>query len=76
MWEAVIEGCLANGTQLFATTHSDECIKALNAVLKTKYAGQDIARLIRLEAGEEAHKAVYYDADMIDALFRADVEYR
>lgn len=80
LWKAVLATLKERpDLQLFATTHSNECVRALDAVLKEEY-GEDLenapACLIRIERQGEAHRAVYYEPDVLDATLTMRVEYR
>jgi hypothetical protein len=80
LWKAVLITLKERpDLQLFATTHSDECVRALAYVLQQEY-GEDLehapACLIRIERNGEEHRAVYYEPDVLGATVTMNVEYR
>lgn len=80
LWKAVLATLKERpDLQLFANTHSDECVRALAYVLQQEY-GEDLenapACLIRIERQGEEHRAVYYEPDVLGATVMMNVEYR
>jgi AAA15 family ATPase/GTPase len=76
-WNHIIQSCKANGVQLFATTHSSDCIKALVSAAEMNKEIQTEIRLIELEefiskAGVNTHQATTYDYNT--AKFKLDTE--
>ena len=74
VWAAIAEFARTFGTQVFATTHSLECICAAHEAFSAgdKY---DFA-LHRLDRVEDEIRAVTYDREMLDAAIKADMEIR
>ena len=58
-------------TQVFATTHSRECVRAAHESL-----GEDDFRLHRLEANEVGNRCVTYDPETIAAALDFNLEVR
>lgn len=74
VWAAIAEFAGTFDTQVFATTHSLECIHAAHEAFSAgdKY---DFA-LHRLDRVEDEIRAVTYDREMLDAAIKADMEIR
>jgi len=74
VWAAIAEFARTFDTQVFATTHSLECIRAAHEAFSAgdKY---DFA-LHRLDRVEDEIRAVTYDREMLDAAIKADMEIR
>jgi len=80
LWKAVLATLKERpDLQLFATTHSDECVRALYEVLKEEHS-DDLenapATLIRLERGEDQHYATNYTPDVMYHTLLRHYEYR
>ena len=71
VWQAVGAAAKNFDTQVFATTHSYECMDAAYQAL-----GKDGFRLHRLEAGEGKSRCVTLEPDQVDAALRHDMEVR
>ena len=71
VWRAINEAARQFHTQVFATTHSFECIEAAHDAL-----GPDGFLLHRLEASDAENRCVTYEPNAIDAAFRHNLEVR
>ncbi|AFE07582.1 ATPase-like protein [Corallococcus coralloides DSM 2259] len=71
-WLARISG--EQNVQVFATTHSEECVQAASRAFKLQ--GDEGLRVIRLDKQEHETKAVVYDRDLVEAAERMGVEIR
>ncbi len=71
VWQVVDTAAKQFRTQVFATTHSLECIRAAHESL-----GADDFRLHRLEATDTMSRCVTYDPDSIRAALLHDLEVR
>ena len=71
VWRAIDEAAKQFHTQIFATTHSFECVMAAHESLS-----QDRFRLHRLEANDAENRCVTYEPDAIDAAIRHNLEVR
>ena len=71
VWRAIDEAARQFHTQIFATTHSFECVMAAHESLS-----QDRFRLHRLEANDAENRCVTYEPDSIDAAIRHNLEVR
>ena len=71
VWRVVGEAAERSDVQMFATTHSFECIEAAREAL-----GGDGFRLHRIEAGESGARCVTYEPDEVDTAIRHVMELR
>ena len=71
VWRAIDEAAKQFRTQIFATTHSFECIEAAHQAL-----GPDDFLLHRLEVSDAENRCVTYEPDSIDAAIRHNLEVR
>lgn len=71
VWRAIDEAAKQFRTQVFATTHSFECIEAAHQAL-----GPDCFLLHRLEASDAKNHCVSYEPDSIAAAIRHGLEVR
>ncbi len=71
VWRAIDEAAKQFRTQIFATTHSFECVMAAHESLS-----QDRFRLHRLEANDAENRCVTYEPDAIDAAICHNLEVR
>lgn len=75
LWKAIFEAVEVLNVQIFATTHSEECVRAFGT-LEHPLAEQDQLRLYRIEKGDNKHRAVLYDRDILQASLESDWEVR
>lgn len=70
LWISLFEVAYRSNVQIFATTHSYECIKAFNDVyneVKNKYNSNDDIQGIRIEAdNEEKYHPVIYNSEELN----------
>ena len=71
VWQVVGREAGRSNVQMFATTHSFECIEAAYEAL-----GKDGFRLHRLEAGESGVRCVTYAPEEVETALRHDMELR
>ena len=71
VWRAIGKAAERFNVQMFATTHSFECIEAAYEAL-----GEDGFRLHRLEAGESGVRCVTYAPDEVETAIRHTMELR
>ena len=74
LWRFIFAGARWNGVQVFATTHSWDCIQAFQRAAAE--AQPDESLLIRLEPGEDETRAVTIDRDELAIVTRDDIEVR
>jgi len=67
LWKTLLKALEEYHVQLFATTHSSECIAALNSSCKETDYDSDNIRLYRIEKQENNHRAFEYTPEMITA---------
>lgn len=71
VWRAIDSVASQFHTQIFATTHSLECVRAAHSSLS-----KDDFRLHRLEASDEGNRCVTYDPETIAAALDFNLEVR
>jgi predicted ATPase len=74
LWDWIAKTSALRSTQLFATTHSEECVQAACRAFSAR--SDDGLRVIRLDRQEHETKAVVYDRNLIEAAERMGVEIR
>ena len=66
LWKVIFKAAKEFNVQIFATTHTIECVKAFNSSYSTiKKKNEDEARLYRIECKEGKHNAVIFDYDTL-----------
>jgi len=73
LWKSLLKAAQAYNVQLFVTTHSNECIKALSTVAMQN---KDDIQLYRIERNKNSHRAFEYPADMIMDCLEENIEMR
>jgi predicted ATPase len=76
VWTTLFQAVQEFNVQLFATTHSLECVKAFNACYLARKDGADDARLIRIERINDQYRAVNYNPRVLEASLEKDWEVR
>lgn len=74
VWKAIAAAAHQANTQIFATTHSFECIRAAHEAFLAREEYD--FRLHRLDRTKDQIRAVAYDADMLTAAIVSDFEVR
>ena len=74
MWRVVAEAARESNTQVFATTHSLECVTAAHEVFST--TGPDDFRLHRLDRDADEIRTVTYGGSSLSAAIDSDLEVR
>jgi AAA domain, putative AbiEii toxin, Type IV TA system len=75
MWRLVLETAKRLNVQVFATTHSWDCIAAFQSAL-AEMEDQNIAKLIRLDARGDQLRAIEYDAEDLEITVAQGIEVR
>ncbi len=75
MWKLVLETSEKQNAQLFATTHSWDCVKAFQQAL-TALKKPDIGKLIRLEKSNGQVKAIPYSTNELNIAVEQGIEVR
>jgi AAA15 family ATPase/GTPase len=74
VWKAIAAAAHQSNTQIFATTHSFECIRAAHEAFLSR--GEYDFRLHRLDRIKDEIRSVTYNADMLSAAIVSDFEVR
>ncbi len=74
LWEIIFNLAERLNTQVFATTHSFDCVEAFSSVLNNQ--NTDVGTMVRLENYEGNIEATVYDADEIQATTRVHIDPR
>ena len=75
MWKLLFSIASKTKTQVFATTHSWDCVQAFQQAL-TEVKDRRIGQLVRLDRDEEDIQPVYYSAEELDIAMRQRIEVR
>ncbi len=75
MWWLVLETAFKQKAQVFATTHSWDCVRAFQQALNN-FSDPEFGSLIRLEKFGDQIKAVSYTADELDIAVNQGIEVR
>jgi AAA15 family ATPase/GTPase len=75
IWEAVYNWAQELHVQVFATTHSNECVKAFNKSADSKLFGNE-AKLFRIERENERFRAVEYTKELLAESLESNWEVR
>jgi hypothetical protein len=73
MWRLVLRMAKSNNLQIFATTHSLDCIRGFSEALEQE--GEQ-GGVLRIQKGESQHFAVPYDAQSLDVAASQEIEVR
>ena len=74
MWQLVIDTARLNSIQVFATTHSEDCIRGLASLVESR---PDLAQNVSVQKIERSlKKAVRFDARDIQAAVEQNIEVR
>lgn len=76
LWNAILKSAKEFNVQIFATTHSIECIKAFSSSYAKIVQNNDDIRLYRIERKDDDFKAVTYDHKTLEASLDSDWEVR
>ena len=74
VWRWLATVSVTRNLQVFATTHSEECIAAASRAFTL--ANDDGLRVIRLDRREDKTVAAVYNRDLVETAIAADVEIR
>ncbi|MCK4260311.1 MAG: AAA family ATPase [Halanaerobiales bacterium] len=76
LWNAIFETVKEFNVQIFATTHSIECIRALNSSYSKQIEEDDEIRLYRVEKRKDILNVVDYDSEILGASLDSGWEVR
>ena len=73
-WKMVLQAAYDNDVQVIATTHSFDCVKGFaEAAVENKTVD---GILVRIEEGNESHKAVTFDESELEVVAKRGIEVR
>ncbi len=75
MWRLIFQTASKQDVQVFATTHSWDCVKAFQEAL-VEFENPDFGRLIRIERIDEQIGEVPYSVDELSIAVEQDIEVR
>lgn len=75
IWKAILNWVQDLNVQVFATTHSIECVKAFNNSADTSLFGSE-AKLFRIERKDEKFRAVEYTKELLSESLESNWEVR
>lgn len=75
MWQVIIETATKQNAQVFATTHSWDCVKAFQQAL-SQSPYRDDGLLIRIDRDKEQTRATTYTVDELDIAIAQGIEVR
>ena len=76
LWDAILKSAEEFNVQIFATTHSIECVKAFSSSYSHLEKDNDEIRLYRVERKADDCKIVSYDHKILEASLDSDWEVR
>ncbi len=65
LWSAIFEAGKEYDVQIFATTHSLECVKAFSNMYYEADPGEDSIKLYRIEKNKDKFKVIHYEPDLL-----------
>jgi AAA15 family ATPase/GTPase len=77
LWSSIQDVALAYNVQVFATTHSLECVRTFSNTFSHDLLGNDLIRLYRLERSKEnKFKAIKYTGEVLQSSLESNWEIR
>jgi len=76
LWNAIFKSADEFNVQIFATTHSLECVKTFSSSYSQLAQNNDNIRLYRIERKDDQFKVVSYDHETLEASLDSDWEVR
>lgn len=76
LWNAIFKSADEFNVQIFATTHSLECVKTLSSSYSRLAQNNDNIRLYRIERKDDQFKVVSYDHQTLEASLDSEWEVR
>jgi len=76
LWNAIIEAAREFNVQIFATTHSMECVRAYSSSYSEKKNNKDTIRLYRIEKKQEDFKIIAYNYKQLKTSLESGWEVR
>jgi len=75
MWRLILETSVKRNAQVFATTHSWDCVKSFQEAL-SEVADDELGRLIRLDPQDDHIQATSYSRDELTTAIQHGIEVR
>lgn len=76
LWKAIFESAKKFNVQIFATTHSLECVRAFSSVYSESGNKNDDIRLYRIEKKGNEHKTIAFNNDELESAIESGWEIR
>ncbi len=76
LWKAVFAAAKEFNVQIFATTHSIECVRAFSSSYSQQEKDKDEIKLFRIEKNDDNFKVVSYDHGILEASLERNWEVR
>ncbi len=76
LWDTIFKSAKELNVQIFATTHSIECVKAFSRSYARIIKHNDNMKLYRIEKKSGIHKAISYDYEILKASLDSEWEVR
>jgi AAA15 family ATPase/GTPase len=76
LWNAIINSAKEFNVQIFATTHSLECVKAYSSAHSRLYPQEDDLRLFRIERRKDNFDVICYDNTLLESSLDSNWEVR
>jgi AAA15 family ATPase/GTPase len=76
LWQAIIRSATEFNVQIFATTHSSECIQALSDVCEKHFKEKELATLFRIEKTVHGHTAHSFNQNLLLTAIENNIEIR
>ncbi|MFQ6120357.1 MAG: ATP/GTP-binding protein [Methanosarcinales archaeon] len=76
LWNAIFKSAKEFNVQIFATTHSMECVEAFSSSYSKISQNNDDIRLYRIERKDDDFRAVSYDHRTLEASLESEWEVR
>ncbi|MEW6282569.1 MAG: AAA family ATPase [Candidatus Eremiobacterota bacterium] len=76
LWLVLMRVCREVNTQIFATTHSLDCLRALDAALRRERNGARMAQVIRLTRGDHTTQPTIYPPEEVAVAMAQEIEVR
>jgi AAA15 family ATPase/GTPase len=76
VWGSIYDAAKQYNVQIFATSHSSECIKAYNNIQASMLLKEDTLRLFRIEKNKDVFETFKYDTEVLESSFENNWEIR
>lgn len=76
LWKALFAACKEYNVQLFATTHSFECIESFSKTYQEINQHQDDIRLFRIDREDDKHNIATFNSELLKVAIEKEFEVR